>query len=261
MKVAPILKVFSKLNTRISIKLVHTGQHYVPNLNSKPSEELGLPCPDFNLYVGSGSHAWETGEIMHRFEPVLFSLKPRYVLVVGDVNSSLACALVAVKLGIPVVHVEAGLRSGDHGMSEEINRLIINRISDRLYVTERTTWDNLIADGIKAEQISFAGNVMIDSLKTHLNESPEISSIAARYGIPLELISAREGFALVTWRRPSNVDDTKKPSKLLYIFGEIAKCLPLIFIFHPRTQGKIAQFCLVGLFAAPDSSPSSLWAI
>lgn len=164
MKMAPILRAFSNNQPAIPTLLVHTGQHYDRDMNDKLFEDLRLPHPDINLEVGSGSHAVQTAEVMRRFEPVLDEKKPSCVLVVGDVNSTLACTLVAVKKGIPVVHVEAGLRSYDRAMPEEINRILTDQVADILYTTERSATANLTREGISEERVRFVGNVMIDSL-------------------------------------------------------------------------------------------------
>jgi UDP-N-acetylglucosamine 2-epimerase (non-hydrolysing) len=164
MKMAPILRAFDEHVPAVPWVLVHTGQHYDHAMNERLFSGLRLPTPHHNLEVGSGTHAVQTAEIMKRFEPLVDDIKPSCVLVVGDVNSTLACALVAVKKHVPVVHVEAGLRSGDRAMPEEINRIITDRISDRLYTTERSALDNLVAEGVDASWVKFAGNVMIDSL-------------------------------------------------------------------------------------------------
>ena len=164
MKMAPLVRAFSARSDLPTVLLVHTGQHYDTAMNERLFADLALPPPDINLEVGSGTHAVQTAEIMRRFEPVLDELTPSCVVVVGDVNSTLACSLVASKKGIPVVHVEAGLRSYDRDMPEEINRVLTDQIADLLYTTERGAADNLLREGIAPERICFVGNVMIDSL-------------------------------------------------------------------------------------------------
>ncbi|MDE2397907.1 MAG: UDP-N-acetylglucosamine 2-epimerase, partial [Burkholderiales bacterium] len=164
MKMAPILRALAAHEPPIPALLLHTGQHYDKDMSHQLFDDLGLRRPDINLEVGSGSHAVQTAEVMRRFEPALDEHKPSCVLVVGDVNSTLACTLVAVKKGIPVAHVEAGLRSGDRRMPEEINRVLTDQVADRLYTTERSAADNLLREGVAAERIRFSGNVMIDSL-------------------------------------------------------------------------------------------------
>ena len=180
--------------------MVHTGQHYDAAMNDVVFEQLKLPRPDINLEVGSASHAQQTGEVMKRIEPVLLEKKPAAVLVVGDVNSTIAAALVAVKLGIKVIHVEAGLRSRDRTMPEEINRILTDQISDILFTTEREAEVNLKAEGIPASRVEFVGNVMIDSLRAHLAAAVSSSQTAGRT-LP------SKGYALVTLHRPANVDD------------------------------------------------------
>ena len=163
MKMAPILRALAAHQPALPALLVHTGQHYDQGMSHQLFEDLGLPRPDLNLEVGSGSHAVQTAEVMRRFEPALDEHQPSCVLVVGDVNSTLACTLVAVKKGVPVVHVEAGLRSYDRKMPEEINRVLTDQVADRLYTTERSALDNLLREGISADRVAFVGNVMTDS--------------------------------------------------------------------------------------------------
>ncbi|HIJ72208.1 MAG TPA: UDP-N-acetylglucosamine 2-epimerase (non-hydrolyzing), partial [Planctomycetes bacterium] len=163
MKIAPVMRAF-EAKGGFEVLLVHTGQHYDENMSKLFFDELGIPRPDVNLEVGSGSHAVQTAEIMKRFEPVMLDFRPDYVLVVGDVNSTIACGLVAVKLGVKVIHVEAGLRSFDRTMPEEVNRVLTDTISDLLFVTEQSGVDNLKNEGIDASKVHFVGNVMIDTL-------------------------------------------------------------------------------------------------
>src|SRR2546421_10951454 len=167
MKMAPLLRAFRANPALPAAVLVHTGQHYDPMLNDRLFDGLGLPAPDLNLGVGSGTHAVQTAEVMRRFEPVIDEYQPSCVVVVGDVNSTLACSLVAVKKAVPVAHVEAGLRSYDRAMPEEINRVLTDQIAELLYITERSAQENLAREGIPAERIHFVGNVMIDSLRSH----------------------------------------------------------------------------------------------
>lgn len=244
MKIAPILRAFSENQPAIPTLLVHTGQHYDRDMNDKLFEDLRLPHPDINLEVGSGSHAVQTAEVMRRFEPVLDDKKPSCVLVVGDVNSTLACTLVAVKKGIPVVHVEAGLRSYDRGMPEEINRVLTDQIADLLYTTERSAADNLAREGIDAKRVRFVGNVMIDSLLSNREfaRSPA-DSISAVNGNS-SLITGDQGYGVVTMHRPSNVDQAETLSALLGVLREIAESIPLVFALHPRTKANIERFAL-----------------
>jgi len=247
MKMAPILRAFATHQPAIPTLLLHTGQHYDREMNDKLFEDLRLPHPDINLEVGSGSHAVQTAEVMRRFEPVVDDKKPSCVLVVGDVNSTLACTLVAVKKGIPVVHVEAGLRSYDRAMPEEINRVLTDQVADLLYTTERSAADNLAREGISTERIRFVGNVMIDSLLSNrtLARSPADTLHAA--GIDPALIQGTQGFGIVTMHRPSNVDHADVLASLLGVLREISESIPLVFALHPRTKSNIEHFGLGNL--------------
>jgi UDP-N-acetylglucosamine 2-epimerase (non-hydrolysing) len=218
--------------------LVHTGQHYDPMLNDRLFEDLALPRPDINLGVGSGTHAVQTAEVMRRFEPVVDEHQPSCVVVVGDVNSTLACTLVAVKKGVPVAHVEAGLRSFDRAMPEEINRILSDQISDLLYTTERSAHDNLAREGIPGERMHFAGNVMIDSLLFHRSRAvPAAQTLrAARAGF------GAQGYGVVTLHRPSNVDEPEALRASLQILCEVSERLPLVCALHPRTVARVDGF-------------------
>ncbi|RIX45469.1 MAG: UDP-N-acetylglucosamine 2-epimerase (non-hydrolyzing) [Rhodocyclales bacterium GT-UBC] len=244
MKMAPILRAFAAHQPAIPTLLVHTGQHYDREMSDKLFDDLRLPRPDINLEVGSASHAVQTAEVMKRFEPVVDQYAPSCVLVVGDVNSTLACTLVAVKKGIPVVHVEAGLRSYDRGMPEEINRVLTDQIADILYTTERSAADNLTREGIAAERIRFVGNVMIDSLLANRSLATPPESTLRAAGIDPGIILGPRGYGVVTLHRPSNVDDAPTLSALLQALGEIANNLPLVFALHPRTRNNIDRFQL-----------------
>ncbi len=251
MKMAPILRAFAAHAPAIPTLLLHTGQHYDRDMNDRLFEDLRLPQPEINLEVGSGSHAVQTAEVMKRFEPVLDERKPSCVLVVGDVNSTLACSLVAVKKNIPVVHVEAGLRSYDRAMPEEINRVLTDQVADLLYTTERSAAANLVREGIAAERVRFVGNVMIDSLLSNrqVARSPA-ATIAAAGGDPT-LIAGTEGYGVVTLHRPSNVDTPDILASLLGVLREISARLPLVFALHPRTRGNIERFGLQHLIDTP----------
>jgi UDP-N-acetylglucosamine 2-epimerase (non-hydrolysing) len=236
MKVAPVMKA-CKSRRDIEPILVHTGQHYDENMSSLFFSQLGLPEPDMNLGVGSASQAVQTADIMKAFEPVALARKPDAVLVVGDVNSTIACGLVAVKLGIPLIHVEAGLRSFDRSMPEEVNRVLTDAISDLLFCTEQSGVDNLLKEGISQEKIILAGNVMIDTLLSH-QDAAEGSDILKRLGLD------GKDFALLTLHRPSNVDDPGIFGGILDALAAIEKGSPIVFPIHPRTRQKLAGFKL-----------------
>lgn len=244
MKMAPILRALAAHVPPIPALLVHTGQHYDKDMSDRLFEDLRLPRPDINLEVGSGTHAVQTAEVMKRFEPILDSHQPSCVLVVGDVNSTLACTLVAVKKSVPVAHVEAGLRSHDRHMPEEINRVLTDQVADRLYTTERSAADNLLREGIDPSRISFAGNVMIDSLlsnKVHARKPAD--TVRAGSADPVVLEGAA-GYGVVTLHRPSNVDTPQVLTSLLQTLREVSVKLPLVFALHPRTRANIARFGL-----------------
>ncbi|CAA7621021.1 non-hydrolyzing UDP-N-acetylglucosamine 2-epimerase [Magnetospirillum sp. SS-4] len=240
MKAAPIVAALRR-SARLAPLLVHTGQHYDPDMNERFFAELGMPAPDSNLEVGSASHAVQTAQVMMRFEPVLDSAPDPIVLVVGDVNSTIACALVAAKKGIPVVHVEAGLRSGDRAMPEEINRVLTDQISDLLFTTEKSAAANLAAEGIAAQRVHFVGNVMIDTLVANLPRAiPPAETLATAGQIP----AGR--FALSTLHRPANVDDPVVLGRLLDCLAEIGAGLPVVLPLHPRTRARIDAAGLTG---------------
>jgi UDP-N-acetylglucosamine 2-epimerase (non-hydrolysing) len=250
MKMAPILRALADHRPPIPALLVHTGQHYDQGMSHQLFDDLGLPRPDLNLEVGSGSHAVQTAEVMKRFEPALDAHQPSCVLVVGDVNSTLACTLVAVKKGVPVVHVEAGLRSWDRKMPEEINRVLTDQVADRLYTTERSALDNLLREGIAAERVCFAGNVMIDSLVANKPKARPAAHTLQAHGFDPALAAQPGGYGVVTLHRPSNVDDPDTLRALLSVLGEVAAQLPLVFALHPRTRNNIDRFSLAGLIDA-----------
>ncbi|MGE5386675.1 MAG: non-hydrolyzing UDP-N-acetylglucosamine 2-epimerase [Betaproteobacteria bacterium] len=251
MKMAPILRALATQAPGMTRLLVHTGQHYDSAMSGRFFSDLGLPQPDIDLGVGSGSHALQTAEIMQRFEPLLDAHPAAGVLVVGDVNSTLACALVACKKNIPVFHVEAGLRSGDRAMPEEINRLLTDRIASRLYTTEREAGDNLLKEGVAAEAICFAGNVMIDSLHHALKKAIPAAETLAAAGLPTCLPEAPAGYGLLTLHRPSNVDDPRTLGSLLETMASVSTLLPLVFVAHPRTHNNIEKFGLHALVRHP----------
>jgi len=231
MKVAPIARVFAARST-VRHVIVHTGQHYDPEMSDAFFHDLGLPRPQANLEVGSGSHAQQTAAIMQRFEPVLLDVRPDLVLVYGDVNSTVATALVATKLGVPVGHVEAGLRSRDWSMPEEINRVVTDRLSDLLFAPSRDAVENLRVEGVPAERVHFVGNIMIDSLVALLPEARRRNGLA-RHGV------AERGYALVTLHRPANVDDPTTLREVLGALDELGADYPVLFPVHPRTQARV----------------------
>jgi UDP-N-acetylglucosamine 2-epimerase (non-hydrolysing) len=232
-KIAPLVW---ETQRRAGVKtfLVHTGQHYDEKLSRVFFDELAIPAPDVDLGVGSGSHAVQTAEVMKRFEPVVAVQRPDLVLVVGDVNSTLACAITAAKMDVPVAHVEAGLRSFDERMPEEINRRLTDQISQWLFVSEPSGVDNLKREGIAPERLHLVGNVMIDTLMAR-RDRIEASGVLAR----LQLDNG--GYALLTLHRPSNVDDRETLGGLLRAVGEIAKELPVLFPVHPRTTARLRE--------------------
>jgi UDP-N-acetylglucosamine 2-epimerase (non-hydrolysing) len=244
MKMAPILRALGTHSPKIPVLLVHTGQHYDKDMSAKLFNDLGLPVPDINLEVGSGTHAVQTAEVMKRFEPVIDKYQPSCVLVVGDVNSTLACALVASKKSVPSIHVEAGLRSGDRAMPEEINRILTDQLSDRLYTTERSAALNLEREGIPADRISFVGNVMIDSLKHALPLALPAKESLSQHDASNEISSER--YALVTLHRPSNVDNQEKFRLLLDILIDVSRDISIIFAIHPRTRANLKRFDFEG---------------
>lgn len=245
MKMAPILRALASHTPAIPSLLVHTGQHYDQDMSDRLFEALGLPRPDVNLEVGSASHAVQTAEVMKRFEPLVDQYKPSCVLVVGDVNSTLACTLVAVKKNVPVAHVEAGLRSGDRKMPEEINRVLTDQVADRLYTTERSADTNLLAEGISAQRVCFSGNVMIDSLVSHRPHAPTAAHTLQAHGVDASVLNHPKGYGVVTLHRPSNVDDVASLTHLLDVLLEVAQQLPLVFAMHPRTRANLERFGLM----------------
>ncbi len=231
MKAAPVIRALALCDS-FSQTLVHTGQHYDANMSEVFFEQLDIPEPDINLGVGSGSHTWQTAQIMTAFESVVLESKPDLVLVYGDVNSTLATALVCAKLSIPVGHVEAGLRSFDRTMPEETNRLVTDQIADLLFTPSKDADENLLREGISQEKIHLVGNVMIDTL-VHL-----LPRASDRWSI-LQSSWNLERFGLVTLHRPSNVDHPEKLSSLMNTLVDIGKRLPLVFPIHPRTRERL----------------------
>lgn len=252
MKIAPIMRAFSSPDSVLSASLLHTGQHYDAAMKHAFFEQLHIPEPDIDLEVGSGSHAQQTADIMKRFEPVLDKEPPLAVLVVGDVNSTIACALVAVKKGIPVIHVEAGLRSGDKGMPEEINRILTDQLSELLFTTEASAQENLEREGIASDKVHFVGNVMIDTLLFNLDDAVSSQITLANNTEPRDTQDLRENYGLVTLHRPSNVDDPVVLERLLKVLAQISRDTPLFFPIHPRTESCIAAAGLANLLTASD---------
>ena len=237
MKVAPIVEAMKRRAGEFTPLLLHTGQHYDREMSDAFFRDLNLPRPDVYLGVGSGTHAVQTAAVMQSFEPVVLAEKPDWVVVVGDVNSTLACALVCAKLGIKVAHVEAGLRSRDRTMPEEINRLLTDQIADLLLTPSPDADVNLRAEGIPDKRIRFVGNVMIDSLFSQLKRA-EASRVREDLGV------AGTDYAALTLHRPSNVDDRAVLTRILDALEQISRRLPVIFPVHPRTRARIGEFGL-----------------
>jgi UDP-N-acetylglucosamine 2-epimerase (non-hydrolysing) len=234
MKIAPIVRELAPHAGVIASRLVHTGQHYDAAMSDVFFGQLGIPRPDVDLGVGSDSHARQTAAIMAAFEPVVVDWQPDMVLVVGDVNSTIACALVASKLGVQVAHVEAGLRSFDRSMPEEINRILTDQLSDLLFVTEQSGLDNLRREGIPDDKVFIVGNVMIDTLLAHREK-------ALALDVPGTLGLTHGGYGVLTLHRPSNVDDIRVLEQLFKAIGTIAADVPLVFPVHPRTRPVLSQ--------------------
>ncbi|WP_028581044.1 non-hydrolyzing UDP-N-acetylglucosamine 2-epimerase [Desulfogranum japonicum] len=253
MKLAAIAHAVEEYNgltekqVNIEHMIVHTGQHYDSKMSANFFADLGIPEPDVNLNIGSGSHACQTADIMKAFEPVLLENMPDVLLVVGDVNSTIACSLVASKIAYPhearhrvrpvIVHVEAGLRSNDRSMPEEINRVLTDAISDFLFVTEQSGLDNLRAEGVAADKMHFAGNVMIDTLINHLEKAKK-SKVKENLGVSGE-------YVVVTLHRPSNVDTKESLAPLIALLEQVAEKCKVVFPVHPRTLNKLDDFSLL----------------
>lgn len=242
MKMAPLIEALNRYPDRFEHLLVHTGQHYDQRMSHAFFEDLGMPKPDIDLEVGSGTHAEQTGRIMIEFEKVCLREKPDLVVVVGDVNSTLACTVTSKKLGIRAAHVEAGLRSRDMGMPEEINRLCTDVLCDYLFTTDRLADENLREEGVAPERIHFVGNVMIDTLLKH-------KAMAERRPPPAEWGLKPGSYATLTLHRPSNVDDPVIFKGILEALSEIAKEVPIVFPIHPRTRKMAAEFGYTGYFS------------
>ena len=241
MKLAPVVRAL-EADGRLATRIVHTGQHYDPGMNDVFFEQLRIPAPEVHLEVGSGSHGAQTARILERYEEHLLASRPAATVVFGDVNSTVACALAAVKLGIPVAHVEAGLRSFDRTMPEEINRLLTDAISDLLLVSEPSGVENLQREGIPEGKIELVGNVMIDTLNAELDAAKALR-MPERFGL-------KDGaYGLVTLHRPSNVDAPDTLRHLLDLLGELSRELPLVLPLHPRTRTAAQRAGLDGRLA------------
>ncbi|MBN2446936.1 MAG: UDP-N-acetylglucosamine 2-epimerase (non-hydrolyzing) [Phycisphaerae bacterium] len=244
MKIAPLMRAYHEHPT-IRPLLIHTGQHYDTNMSTLFFDQLGIPKPDLNLEVGSASHAVQTAQIMERFEPIVKEHKPDWVVVVGDVNSTVACGLVAVKLGVRLAHVEAGLRSFDRAMPEEINRVVTDSISDLLFVSEPSGLENLKHEGVPDERVHFVGNVMIDTLRANRDKAEQSRVLD-------ELKLAKGQYNVVTLHRPSNVDDPVMLGRIADVFDEIRKDLPIVFPMHPRTLANLGRLGVAERFQSMD---------
>lgn len=241
MKIAPIVRAL-QAQQLLSFKIIHTGQHYDHDMNDVFFDELGIPAPDLFMAAGGGSHAEQTGKIMVGFENLCMAARPDAVLVVGDVNSTLACAIVAKKLGIPVAHVEAGLRSGDMRMPEEINRRVTDSIADWFFVTEPSGVEHLRREGKPESAIHYVGHVMVDNV---LFQADKLAHLDASTYDGAAFKAAHARYGVVTLHRPSNVDDAAALASVAGALTEISQDLPLIFPVHPRTRAKLDQFGIV----------------
>ncbi len=256
MKIAPLHRAFSNIPTVYS-QILHTGQHYDQKMSDIFFNQLGLPKPHFHLGVGGGSHAYQKAHVMLKFEEVLKKEKPDLILVVGDVNATAACSIVAVKMGIPTAHVEAGLRSKDRTMPEEINRIITDSICDYLFVTEQSGMVNLAKEGVKDEKVFFVGHVMIDSLVNFREKASKLDlNEVAMNPLNQEKIGSlsikEKGYILSTMHRPANVDNKTGLRNILQIFRDATRHLPVVFAIHPRTSNNLKKF---GLYEDLTSIP------
>ena len=256
MKIAPLMHALKNHETIHAI-LVHTGQHYDVKMSGQFFDELNIPAPDMNLEVGSASHAVQTARIMEGFEQVCLREQPDYVLVVGDVNSTAACTLVASKLGIKTIHYEAGLRSNDRTMPEEINRLVTDAISDVFITTSVDADENLLKENIPSEKIHMLGNLMIDSLVAQLPkaQNTELTFKLLNHNQTIQMgVDFNKGkYGVLTFHRPGNVDEKESLTTLVQLWGQISEQIPLVFPVHPRTYKNIVQF---GLQPVIDTYPS-----
>ncbi len=256
MKMAPLITAMNKFPEEIDHFLIHTGQHYDEKMCKSFFEDLGLPKPDINLEIGSGSHAIQTGGIMVAFEKVLQQVQPHLVIVVGDVNSTMACTITAKKQGVKVAHVEAGLRSGDMSMPEEINRLCTDVLADYLFTTDHFADTNLIDEGVAKKRIHFVGNVMIDTLLSHKKQAESLRTYE-NFGLH------KGAYVVMTMHRPGNVDQQETLQGILTALQNISTEVPIIFPIHPRTMKMIQSFALEDFLQpiakAPSTINSGLW--
>jgi UDP-N-acetylglucosamine 2-epimerase (non-hydrolysing) len=239
MKIAPIVRALDTANTHFRYTLVHTGQHYDREMNDVFFEELGIPQPDIHLGAGGGSHAEQTARIMLGFEQGCLNDRPDLVLVVGDVNSTLACSITAKKLGIDVAHVEAGLRSGDRSMPEEINRIVTDSISDLFFASERAGVDNLLLEGKPRDKVHFVGHVMIDNL---MHQVAQLDAGSGDRRAIADLKAELGSYGVVTLHRPANVDNRETLEDIVGALRVISRHLPLVFPVHPRTRANLDRF-------------------
>lgn len=240
MKMAPALRAF-RAYPQLRVTLLHTGQHYDQDMSDRFFAELEIPNPNYWLEVGPGTQAAQTARIMERIDPILSKDRPDIVIVAGDVNSTLAAALVAAKLCIPIAHIEAGLRSYDRRMPEEINRVLVDQIADLLYTTDKAAHNNLVREGVDDQRIVFVGNLMIDTLAASLRRAiPAKDQIAKRFGFT-EAERAAKGYAVLTLHRPSNVDDPSVLAGILDAVVMLAKNVPVLFPIHPRTAARLTE--------------------
>ena len=255
MKIAPFIQAVNRHNEaggeHIDHLLVHTGQHYDDRMSASFFDSLGIPAPDVNLEIGSGSHGVQLGETMIAFEPVVVEHNPDWIVVVGDVNATLSCSVIAKRLRKNVAHIEAGLRSGDIGMPEEINRLVTDRLSDLLLTPDRISGENLAGEGVPEEKICFVGNIMIDTLENNREEAAKgvvreiISANAIEGQADKEMSLPDDGYGLLTMHRPSNVDHGPVLTALMrFLFDEATQELPLVWPLHPRTRKQLQTFGL-----------------
>jgi UDP-N-acetylglucosamine 2-epimerase (non-hydrolysing) len=245
MKIAPLSRVLRRYEAEFEHIIVHTGQHYDEEMSNSFFRVLDIPAPDYNLNIGSGSHAEQTGKVMIEFEKVCMQEKPDFVMVVGDVNSTVACTLTAKKLGIPVGHIEAGLRSYDMAMPEELNRKVTDSICDYAFISEPGGYDNLLREGWDKERLFLVGNTMIDSLFYILPKMTESNILS-------ELKVKEKEYCLLTFHRPRNVDNREKLTELVATIAEIAEKIKIIFPIHPRTKHRLEEFGLEKVLDNPN---------